>query len=290
MKYDICVITVRDEHQMGLTIKELEWRYGLLPAGIRFQVFPDHKPEIGSGSSTIGVLHELQKHYDLDEMKILIIHSGGKSEHLPFCHVGGKIFMPFPSEEYYTMFDFLPVNLSNLPTIAGCQVIISPCDSFITCNPEQLALSTEGVTVIASKGTHEEAERFGHFTVRHQPTGNLSEAQQFSYHAEYEMSFQEPKPFWIDTGIVHLAGDAVKTLLSMKSLYQEILEGKPISLYNQLYQSLLGAPLLGADISKLKFAINTVQSSTFYHLGSTKEFIETFCLLNQNRSWESVHA
>jgi hypothetical protein len=278
---------------MSILGKELAWRWssGLLPDETTFHIAPDVRAGIGSGGSTISVLHELHEQYGLDGKKLLMIHSGGQSQRLPFCRGSGKVLMPLPSKKYHTMLDWLFTQLSNAPETPGSQVVISPCDSFLRHDPRELVFSSEGITVMACRGTQEEAKQYGHFTVGQKSTENLYEPKDFSYFAEYELSFQEPKPFWIDTGIVNLADDAVSALLSMKDLYRKILGGTvTLSLYNQIYQWLLGAPLLDTEVSGIKFSVNTVRNSTFYHLGSTEEFIKTFCLLSQDRSWEAIHA
>ena len=122
-EYDFCVITAAGEHQAHGYREQIKWRMNRchLPEGTEFLVFADPRGKrIGSGGSTIYILHKLLKLFCRDETyqsieeafkgkRILVLHSGGDSRRLPAYSAVGKVFTPLPidshADGFVTLFD-----------------------------------------------------------------------------------------------------------------------------------------------------------------------------------------
>ena len=115
--------------------------WGFFPAIQKSVVVPDPPGRrAGSGGATLGVLRELFTQFnlrdaDLDQLRILLIHSGGASQRLPAYSPLGKIFAPLPllrpDRQISTLFDHLYLTLAGLPERLGPGMLIVAGDVFL---------------------------------------------------------------------------------------------------------------------------------------------------------------
>ena len=98
--WDVVVITASNERQAKIYETQINKRlkYNLLPSDCDYIVIPDKdNKRIGSGGATLNVILKLKKKYsNFDELKILLIHSGGDSKRIPQYSATGKLFSPVP--------------------------------------------------------------------------------------------------------------------------------------------------------------------------------------------------
>jgi len=139
--WDFLILTAANEHQADLYRKELSVRSA--PAGPVGPFFPPiqknvvvpdpPRRRIGSGGATLAALRYLMSAFslragDLDNLRILMVHSGGPSMRLPACSAAGRVFAPLPmlrpDGQICTLFDHLYMTLAGLPQRLGPGLLI----------------------------------------------------------------------------------------------------------------------------------------------------------------------
>ena len=156
--WDICILTAADERQAGMYRRQLERRraVGLLPASTDFLVIPDPGGRrIGSGGATLRALLALcDRHRQVENQRLLIIHSGGDSRRLPHCSATGKLFArvprSLPDGRASTLFDEFLISLSGLARELPPGVLVASGDVVLIFDHLQLSLQRSGVTGVAA--------------------------------------------------------------------------------------------------------------------------------------------
>ena len=139
--WDLIVITAisRDQKQCYESQIRAKQRAHKLPAIFQFEILNDpDNCKIGSGGSTLHVIHQLYEKYGIKlfSMKILLIHAGGYSQRMPNCTVLGKIFSSIACQSKYIN-DFLDIKLAiYTPFSCGMQpgIFLASSDDIITCD------------------------------------------------------------------------------------------------------------------------------------------------------------
>ena len=96
--WDYIILTASNEQQAEGFRKQIEERGDFLPSQTRFAVIPDRDGKrVGSGGATLSViryLHEQERSFQ--NLRVLVIHSGGDSKRVPQYSALGKLFSPVP--------------------------------------------------------------------------------------------------------------------------------------------------------------------------------------------------
>ena len=161
---------------------DLRRRLGQLAQIKHVLVVPDlDGKRIGSGGSTIECLRQILDRElpsfpsgatprdVLSTLRILIVHAGGDSRRLPAYSPGGKIFVPLPGESHSalgsTLFDRLYDVFRSLPTgkPGAGQTVLAAGDALLLFDSSTLDLSGDGITVLGTYTSAEEAARHGVF-------------------------------------------------------------------------------------------------------------------------------
>ena len=100
IRWDYILLTASNEQQAECFRKQIDERSGYLPTKTRFAVIPDKDGKrVGSGGATLSVLKYLhEQEGSFDNLRILVIHSGGDSKRVPQYSALGKLFSPVPHE------------------------------------------------------------------------------------------------------------------------------------------------------------------------------------------------
>lgn len=164
--WDLCILTASDERQAAMYQRQLDWRgaAGLLPARTRFLVLPDPGGRrIGSGGATLRALAKATA--ELEDGRVLIIHSGGDSRRLPHCSAIGKLFarVPrvLPDGRASTIFDEFLISLSGLALSAPAGALIASGDVLLIFDHLQLSFQRSGVVGVAAAAPAEMGLRHG---------------------------------------------------------------------------------------------------------------------------------
>src|SRR5213078_1074293 len=92
---------------------------------------------------------------DLDNLRILLIHSGGASQRLPAYSPLGKIFAPLPllrpDGQIATLFDHLYLTLAGLPERLGPGMLILAGDVFLLFDHRYVSAPPPGVTALTMR-------------------------------------------------------------------------------------------------------------------------------------------
>ena len=288
--FDICVLSAANEQQAQGYEKQLEWRQQYIAlAHTDLKVFadPDGK-RIGSGGSSFYVLDELFRIYgdSLFSKRVLILHSGGDSRRLPAYSAVGKIFMPLPTEKHRTLFDVMIENYSYLPAPAKGQVIITSGDVLLNFDPAFAQFSPIGITGVAYAENPEQGEHFGVYVVKDPQQGLVTAddvLQKPDKHALLATgAIDAANRIWIDTGILHLAPDALAAWLNCKNLINAARDG---AINYNLYHEILYAIQGKADVEDAKLLrtqkihVNCLPYCGFYHVGKSTDVLQNFYTL-----------
>jgi fucokinase len=182
--WDYLVLTAANQTQAKAYETQIDFRrrLGQLAQVKHVLVVPDlDGKRIGSGGSTIECLRQILERElpsfpggatprdVLSSLRILIVHAGGDSRRLPAYSPGGKIFVPLPGESFSSLgsslFDRLYEVFRGLPAgkRGAGQTVIAAGDALFLFDPTTLDLSGDGITVIGTHTSSEEAARHGVF-------------------------------------------------------------------------------------------------------------------------------
>lgn len=295
--FDLCVLTAANNVQaQGYEARLAEYKERHPGLKTEFLVIADPNGQrIGSGGSTLYVLKTIydraQKkfHRAFAHRRILIIHSGGDSRRLPAYSAYGKIFTPIPSPDHHTVFDIILQTYASLPGHPQGHVIITSGDVLLNFSKERVYFAESGITGVAYPDDAAAASHHGVFIPQSQLYDRAVQVREFLQKPTLDIlqqhkaiDFQERA--WVDTGIVHLAPDAIATLLKCdKLLAHAIDEQKDINLYEHIPFAILGKMKIAnaAQLQKLSFHVSLLPYCGFFHIGRSKEFLYNLFTLTQ---------
>lgn len=125
--WDYVILTASNEDQAEGYRMQIEQRKDYLSTATHFAVIPDEGGvRLGSGGTTLSVIryiYEQEKikcgHGHFDNLRILVIHSGGDSKRVPIYSALGKLFSPvphkLPDDRSSTLFDEFLIVMSSVP-------------------------------------------------------------------------------------------------------------------------------------------------------------------------------
>jgi fucokinase len=167
--WDYIVITASNDFQSKGYIYQIESRKQFLPKKTKFLVVPDEGGKrVGSGGATLTVIRKIQELENrLNNLRILVIHSGGDSKRTPQYSALGKLFSPvprvLPDGRSSTLFDEIIISMSAVaPRIKEGMVMLSG-DVLLLFNPLKIDFSLNEAGCITFKEKAEVGQRHGVF-------------------------------------------------------------------------------------------------------------------------------
>ena len=167
--WDYIVITASNDFQSKGYTYQIDSRKEFLPKRTKFLVVSDEGGQrVGSGGATLTVIKKI-KHLEkkLNNLRILVIHSGGDSKRTPQYSALGKLFSPVPRKlpdgRSSTLFDELIISMSGVaPRIKEGMVLLSG-DVLLLFNPLKIDFSLNEAGCITFKEKAEIGQRHGVF-------------------------------------------------------------------------------------------------------------------------------
>ena len=172
--WHLVVISAISQSQRVCYEKQIEAKLTAkqLPRCFQYVVLSDpDECKIGSGGSTLHILHELHATYGerLLDMKLLIIHAGGYSQRMPTCSVLGKIFAPVPCASPFIN-DMLDLSLAVYTPFAvemRAGVLLASSDVFLTFKFTQQVADWMATGNSATPGGHDDFVLVAHKSPLH---------------------------------------------------------------------------------------------------------------------------
>lgn len=166
-RWDYVILTASNEQQAEGFRKQIKAREKYLPGGTRFVVIPDRGGgRVGSGGATLEVVRYLhdqaatnsadkEQKGAFDNLRILVIHSGGDSKRVPQYSALGKLFSPVPHElpdgRSSTLFDEFLICMSSVPSRIREGMVLLSGDVLLLFNPLQIDYNNTGAAAISFK-------------------------------------------------------------------------------------------------------------------------------------------
>ena len=167
--WDYVILTASNEQQAEGFQKQIEARTSFLPPQTKFVVIPDRDGKrVGSGGATLSVIRYLhEQEGGFQNLRILVIHSGGDSKRVPQYSALGKLFSPVPHElpngRISTLFDEFLICMSPVPSRIREGMLLLSGDVLLLFNPLQIDFNGEGAAAISFKEHVETGKNHGVF-------------------------------------------------------------------------------------------------------------------------------
>ena len=167
--WDYIVLTASNEHQAEGFRRQIEARADFLPSQTKLAVIPDREGKrVGSGGATLSVLKYLhEQEGSFENLRILVIHSGGDSKRVPQYSALGKLFSPVPHElpngRTSTLFDEFLICMSSVPSRIREGMLLLSGDVLLLFNPLQIDYNGRGAAAISFKENVETGKNHGVF-------------------------------------------------------------------------------------------------------------------------------
>ena len=167
--WDYIVITASNDFQSKGYNHQIDSRKEFLPKRTKFLVVPDEGGQrVGSGGATLTVIKKIKSLTNrLNNLRILVIHSGGDSKRTPQYSALGKLFSPvprvLPDGRSSTLFDEIIISMSGVaPRIKEGMVLLSG-DCLLLFNPLKIDFSLNEAGCVTFKEKAEVGQRHGVF-------------------------------------------------------------------------------------------------------------------------------
>ena len=170
--WDYVVLSASNASQAASFQEQIERRRRdhRLPVRTRFLVIPDPEGKrVGSGGATLNVLREI-RHKDarpFQNLRILLIHSGGDARRTPQYSACGKIFSPvprvLPDGHRAALFDEFMIAMCGIPARISSGLLVCSGDVELLFNPLQLDFYEEGAAAFSIKEPAEIGKNHGIF-------------------------------------------------------------------------------------------------------------------------------
>lgn len=225
--WDYVILTASDENQAEGYRMQVDQRKDYLPAATHFAVIPDEGGvRVGSGGATLSAIryvYEQEKmksgHGHFDNLRILVIHSGGDSKRVPTYSALGKLFSPVPHKlpdgRSSTLFDEFLIVMSSVPSRIREGMLVLSGDVLLLFNPLQIDFSGRGAAAISFKEYVEMGKDHGVFV-----NGENNTVRKFLHKQTVETLAQagavnENRCVDIDTGAVIFSVEMLNALYSL---------------------------------------------------------------------------
>ncbi|MDY4671160.1 MAG: L-fucokinase [Oliverpabstia sp.] len=239
--WDYIVLTASNEQQAEGFQKQIAERSDFLPARTKFAVIPDRDGKrVGSGGATLSVIKYLhEQEGDFQNLRVLVIHSGGDSKRVPQYSALGKLFSPVPHKlpngKTSTLFDEFLICMSSVPSRIREGMLLLSGDVLLLFNPLQIDYSGRGAAAISFKENVETGKNHGVFL-----NGEDGTVRKFLHKQTVETlrtygAVNENDCVDIDTGAVIFSSEMLSSLyglISSEELYEKYVNEKVrLSLY-----------------------------------------------------------
>ena len=239
--WDYIVLTASNEQQAEGFQKQIAERSDFLPARTKFAVIPDRDGKrVGSGGATLSVIKYLhEQEGDFQNLRVLVIHSGGDSKRVPQYSALGKLFSPVPHKlpngKTSTLFDEFLICMSSVPSRIREGMLLLSGDVLLLFNPLQIDYSGRGAAAISFKENVETGKNHGVFL-----NGEDGTVRKFLHKQTVETlrtygAVNENDCVDIDTGAVIFSSEMLSSLyglISSEELYDKYVNEKVrLSLY-----------------------------------------------------------
>ena len=167
--WDYIVLTASNEQQAEGFQKQIAERAGFLPPQTKFVVIPDRGGKrVGSGGATLSVIKYLhEQEGGFQNLRVLVIHSGGDSKRVPQYSALGKLFSPVPHElpngRTSTLFDEFLICMSSVPSRIREGMLLLSGDVLLLFNPLQIDYNGRVAAAISFKENVETGKNHGVF-------------------------------------------------------------------------------------------------------------------------------
>lgn len=223
-KWDYVVITASNEKQAMIFRLQINFRLEnhLIPSETRYLCIsdPEGKP-VGTGGATFNALNKIRedlgrKFTSFDDLRILIIHSGGDSKLLPQYSACGKLFSPIPrllpDGHRSSLFDEFMILLAALPDRFSGGILTVSGDVLLIFNPLQISFINADAIAISAKESVEAGSGYGAFLSNSQ--NEVTEyLHKFSPDALFEKgAVNKLGHINIDTGMIWFSSGIVNSL------------------------------------------------------------------------------
>ena len=168
-QWDYIVLTASNEQQAEGFRRQIEERAGFLPVKTKFAVIPDRDGKrVGSGGATLSVIRYLREQEgSFQNLRVLVIHSGGDSKRVPQYSALGKLFSPVPHElpngRISTLFDEFLICMSSVASRIREGMLLLSGDVLLLFNPLQIDYNGRGAAAISFKEHVETGRNHGVF-------------------------------------------------------------------------------------------------------------------------------
>ena len=219
--WDYVVITASNEQQAAGFRAQLAARKDYLPSATHFAVIPDEGGvRVGSGGATLSVIRYIRSREEsFENLRILVIHSGGDSKRVPQYSALGKLFSPvpraLPDGRRSTLFDEFIIGMSSMPSRLRSGMLLLSGDVLLLFNPLQIDYSGFGAAAISFKEHVETGKNHGVFLV-----GEDGNVQRFLHKQTVETlracgAVNDRDCVDIDTGAVVFSDKMLESLYSL---------------------------------------------------------------------------
>lgn len=162
IKWDYVILTASNEEQAQTYREQIAYRleHKLLPDTCHYAVLPDPDGKrVGSGGATFNVMRYIAerecRENPFQNLRILVIHSGGDSKRVPQYSAIGKLFSPvpraLPDGRSSTLFDEFVIGMSGVPSRIKEGMLILSGDVLLLFNPLQIDAMFHGAAAISIK-------------------------------------------------------------------------------------------------------------------------------------------
>lgn len=220
--WDIVVVTASNENQAKIYEQYIHSKIltKIIDTDVIYKVITDDNGKrIGSGGSTLSVLHKLSEEFDVENKKILLIHSGGDSKRIPQYSATGKLFSPVlkcnKDGSAATVFDELLENVKTIPEVSGNGMLVMSGDVIITFDGVEKDSFNEDAVALTAKVPVEDAVHHGVFCSEN------SIVKRFLHKCSADVlkanGAVSDNGVDIDTGMIFLNGKIIKKLTELVS-------------------------------------------------------------------------
>ena len=167
--WNYIILTASNDYQAKAYTREIEQRKEFLPKRTKFIVISDENNErAGSGGSTLTVIKYMKNlEKKLNDLRMLVIHSGGYSKRIPQYSILGKLFTPIPrvlpDGRSSTLFDEIIISMSSITTKIKEGMVIISSNLLLLFNPLKIEYFTEDATCVSFNEKAEIGQKHGVF-------------------------------------------------------------------------------------------------------------------------------
>ncbi len=169
--WDYVILTASNESQAESYRHQIDYRirHNALPKATKYAVIPDRDGKrVGSGGATFGVMRYIREHESsFDNLRIMVIHSGGSSKRIPQYSACGKLFSPVPRKlpdgRRSTLFDEFIIGMSGVADRIESGMLVLSGDVLLLFNPLQIDFNTCDAAALSIKDGAEIGKDHGVF-------------------------------------------------------------------------------------------------------------------------------